>query len=351
MVWTADGIPSLKNYEQALYHVDTRKPYQKNSSYAGQKPWGGNRRYTRSLIRKATVDGVDNVVVCSYYGTDVISYFPDGTIKLSQIHVSVHRNGETHNYLWDSPSTGLIMKAGLGSFQPNPNHYFIDRIARTRSQNYYVDNNKQFHLIKAGLTILPNGEVEGATDEYVYTLRKKQMATLRKKYQPFVDYGDLLLKFNSDVSLTSQEEQIEMAKYGRVTTDSYSLRHRGHELYDDARAMWFDDLDAALAITDEDKRSQAFYPLFQAVALHAAKREWLSYNVGFNGIRWKMICQPEKFREYVYELIRYEFAYMLFDKEVANKERPAPAANQKYVGYGRTMPRVQTNLQDVSVSQ
>jgi len=351
MVWTADGIPSLKNYEQALYHVDTRKPYQKNSSYAGQKPWGGNRRYTRSLIRKATVDGIDNVVVCSYYGTDVISYFPDGTIKLSQIHVSVH-SGETHNYLWDSPSTGLIMKAGLGSFQPNPNHYFIDRIARTRSQNYYVDNNNKFHLIKAGLTILPNGEVEGSTDEYVYTLRKKQMAALRKKYQPFVDYGDLLLKFNSDVSLTSQEEQIEMAKYSRVTTDSYVLRHRGHELYDDARAMWFDELDAALAMTDEDKRSQAFYPLFQSVSLQAAKREWADHRtVGLNGMRWRMICQPEKFREYVYELIRYEFAYMLFDKEVANKERPAPAANQKYVGYGRTVPRVQTNLRLVSLSQ
>lgn len=352
MVWTADGIPSLKTYTDALHHYDSRKPYQKNSNIAGQKPWGGNRRYIRSLIRKATVDGIENVVVCSYYGTDVLSYFPDGTIKISQVHVSVH-NGETHNYVWDSPSTGLIIRAGLGSFQPNPNQYFIDRIARTRSMNYYIDNNKQYHLIKAGLTILPNGEVEGATPEYVFTLRKKQMAALRKKYQPFVDYGDLLLKFNNDVSVTNPDAQIDMAKYNRVTTDSYVLRHRGHELYDDARAMWFDELDAALAMPDEDKRAQAFYPLFQAVSFQAAKREWSTdANAGFNGIRWRMVCQPEKFREYVYELIRYEYAYMLFDKEVANKERPAPAANQKYVGFGRTVPRVvQTNLQDVSVSQ
>lgn len=351
--WTADGIPSLKNYTQALDHVDTRKPYQKNSNYAGQLPWGGNRRYTRSLIRKATVGGIENVVVCSYYGTDVISYFPDGTIKINQAHSPTTHNGKVVHYIWDSVSTGLVIKAGLGRFQPNENHCFIARIERTRSMNYYIDNNKQYHLIREGITILPSGEVEGGTVEHLYKLNKPKMAALRKKYKPFVDYGDLILKFNNDVSVTNQDEQTGLAKYGRLTTETYVLKHRGHEMYDDARATWFDVLDEALAITDEDKRSQMFYPLFQAVATHAAEREWMKdNNVGFNGMRWRMICQPEKFREYVYELIRFEFAYMLFDKEVASKERPAPAANQKYVGYGRTMPRVvKTNLQDVSVSQ
>jgi hypothetical protein len=43
---------------------------------------------------------------------------------------------------------------------------------------------------------------------------------------------------------------------------------------------------------------------------------------------------------------------MLFDKELASKDKPASAANQKYIAYGRQMPRaVKTNLQDVSVSQ
>jgi len=352
MTWTADGIPSLKNYEQALYHVDTRKPYQKNSSYAGQKPWGGNRRYTRSLIRKATVDGIENVVVCSYYGTDVISYFPDGTIKLSQIHVSVH-SGETHNYLWDSPSTGLIMKAGLGSFQPNPNHYFIDRIARNRSMNYYIDNNKQYHLIREGITILPNGEVEGGTPEYIYTLRKDKMSALRKKYKEFIDYGTLLLKFNNNVTITSQDTQLDLAKYNRMTTDTHILKHRGSDDCEDSRAAWFDDLDAALTFTKEEDKTQVFYQLFQFVSVHSAKREWLKdFSAGLNGIRWQLICEPERFREYVYDLIRYEYAYELFDKELASKDKPASAANQKYILFGRAMPRAaKTNLQDVSVSQ
>jgi hypothetical protein len=353
MVWTADGIPSLKNYEQALYHVDTRKPYQKNSSYAGQKPWGGNRRYTRSLIRKDTVNGIENVVVCSYYGTDVLSYFPDGTIKISQIHASVRRNGETVNYLWDSPSTGLVIKAGLGTFQPNPNQYFIDRIARTRSQNYYIDNNKQYHLIREGLTILPSGEVEGGTVEHVYTLNKAKMATLRKKYKEFIDYSTLLLKFNDNVTITSQDTQLDLAKYNRMTTDSSILKHRGSDDCEDSRAAWFDDLDAALTFTNEEEKTEVFYKLFQFVSVHAAKREW-SRQTQFsaNGLHWQLICEPERFKEYVYDLIRYEYAYMLFDKEIANKERPAPAANRKYVSYGRQMPRAsKTNLQDVSVSQ
>jgi hypothetical protein len=291
------------------------------------------------------------VVVCCYYGTDVISYFPDGTIKLGQIHTSAHRSGEIVNYLWDSPSTGLIIKAGLGTFQPNPNHYFIDRIARTRSQNYYIDNNKQFHLIKEGITILPSGEVEGGTPEYVYTLRKSKMSELRKKYQPFVDYGNLLLKFNNDVSLTSNKFD---SKYNQVTINSTTLRHhRGGNDAPDARALLFDDLDAALATTNDDDRSAAFYPIFEFISVNASKREWtqhvqISATTGA-GMRWRLICDPVTFREYMYDLMRYEFAYGLFDKELATKDKPASAANKKYVEYGRQVPR--TTLQDVSVSE
>jgi hypothetical protein len=351
MTWTADGIPALKNYIQALDYLNSRKPYQKNSSFVGQFPWGGNRRYTRSLIRKDTVDGIDNVVVCSYYGTDVISYFPDGTIKLGQIHAVTYHNGEIRSYLWDSPSTGLIIKAGLGTFQPNPNHYFIDRIARTRSQNYYIDNNKQFHLIKEGITILPSGEVEGGTPEHLYTLNKVKMSELRKKYKEFVDYGDLLLKFNNDVSLTDNKFD---SKYNNVTIDSTTLRHtRSGEEYYDARSVLFNDLDAALAMTKEDDKSAAFYPIFQYISVNAAKREWLQHNtlnqVVGAGMRWRLICEPVRFREYMYDLIRYEYAYELFDKEIANKDKPASAANKNYVQYGRQVPR--TNLQDVSVSE
>jgi len=193
MVWTADGIPPLKTYTEALHHYDSRKPYQKNSNIAGQRPWGGNRRYTRSLIEKRTVDGIENVVVCTYYGTDVLSYFPDGTIKVGQTHYTKDYNtGKQTSFIWDSVSTGLVIRAGLGSFQSS----FQDRIARARSQNYYIDNNNKYHLIKGGITILPNGEVEGATDEYIYTLRKSKMAELRKKYKAFTDYGSLMLQFN-----------------------------------------------------------------------------------------------------------------------------------------------------------
>jgi len=356
MVWTADGIPVLKTYTDALHRYDETRPYQKNSTFVGQKPWGGNRRYTRSLIEKRTVGGIENVVVCSYYGTDVISYFPDGTIKIGQIHTSVHRNGETVNYLWDSCSTGLAIKAGLGTFQPNPNHYFIDRIARTRSMNYYIDNNKQYHLIREGITILPNGEVEGGTPEYIYTLNKAKMSTLRKKYKEFIDYGTLLLKFNDNVTITHQDTQLDLTKYNRMTTDTSILKHRGVDDCEDSRAAWFDDLDAALTFTKEEDKTQVFYQLFQFLSVHAAKREWtqhvqISATTGA-GRRWQLICEPKKFREYVYDLIRYEYAYMLFDKELASKDKPASAANQKYIAYGRQMPRaVKTNLHDVSVSQ
>lgn len=351
MVWTADGIPPLKTYTEALHHYDSRKPYQKNSNHAGERPWGGNRRYTRSLIEKRTVDGIENVIVCRYYGTDVIFYFPDGTIKLSQAH-SVKRNndGEIVQYIWDSVSTGLVIMAGLGTFQPNPNHYFLDRIYRTRSQNYYMDNNKQYHLIKGGITILPNGEVEGATDEYTYTLRKVKMAELRKKYKEFTDYGSMMLQFNSEVVTTREDMEAHNAQqvYSKVTTDSYTMRHRGFVVdgYEDARAVWFADLNAALELTNEDEKAAALYPLFRAIAVNASERVW---DRAANSMGWRLVCTPEKFREYMYELIRFEYAYELFDKELAKKDKPASAANKKYVELGRVVAR--TNLQQVSVSQ
>jgi hypothetical protein len=140
-----------------------------------------------------------------------------------------------------------------------------------------------------------------------------------------------------------------------MTTDTHILKHRGVDDCEDSRAAWFDDLDAALTFTKEEDKTQVFYQLFQFVSVHAAKREWLQHTQISSttaGIRWQLICEPEKFREYIYELIRYEYAYMLFDKELASKDKPASAANQKYIAYGRAMPRaVKTNLQDVSVSQ
>lgn len=347
MVWTADGIPPLNTYTEALQHFDAVRPYQKNSNHAGEKPWGTNRRYTRSLIEKRTVDGIENVVVCRYYGTDVIFYFPDGTIKLSQAHnVKRNNDGEMVQYIWDSVSTGLVIRAGLGSFQSS----FKDRIARSRSQNYYVDNNNKYHLIKAGITILPNGEVEGGTEEYVYKLCKTKMAELRKKYKSFTDYGDLILKFCNDVSINDKDFATGKNPYKKLTTETYAFRHYNIEEYVDVRAAWFTALDAAVELTDENERADAFFPLFQAVVVHAAKRDWLHNDVAaLTGMRWRLICEPVKFREYFYELIRYEYAYELFDKEVATKNRPASAANKNYVELGRKEAR--TNLQQVSVSQ
>ena len=343
MVWTADGIPPLKTYTEALHHYDAIRPYQKNSNHAGERPWGTNRRYVRSLIEKRTVDGIENVIVCRYYGTDVIFYFPDGTVKLSQAHLSKRHNGEDVLYIWDSVSTGLIIRAGLGSFQSSSQ----DRIARARSQNYYIDNNRQYHLIKAGITILPNGEVEGATDEYTYTLRKTKMSELRKKYKEFTDYGSMMLQFNSEIVSTREDMEAHHAQqYSQVTTSSSDLRHRGIQDYEDARAIWFADLNAALELTNEDEKAAALYPLFRAIAVNASERIW---DRGSNGMGWRLVCTPEKFREYVYELLRFEYAYMLFDKELAKKDKPASAANKKYVELGRKEPR--TKLQDVSVSQ
>jgi hypothetical protein len=219
--------------------------------------------------------------------------------------------------------------------------------------NYYIDNNKQYHLIREGITILPNGEVEGGTPEYIYTLRKDKMSALRKKYKEFIDYSTLLLKFNNNVTITSQDTQLDLAKYNRMTTDTHILKHRGSDDCEDSRAAWFNDLDAALTFTKEEDKTQVFYQLFQFVSVHSAKREWLKdFSAGLNGIRWQLICEPERFREYVYDLIRYEYAYELFDKELASKDKPASAANQKYILFGRAMPRAaKTNLQDVSVSQ
>lgn len=350
-VWTADGIPALRTYTEALHYYDAVRPYQKNSNIAGQKPWGGNRRYTRSLIEKRTVDGIENVVVCTYYGTDVLSYFPDGTVKVGQTHYAKNYNtGETKEYIWDSVSTGLVIRAGLGRFQSS----FKDRIARARSQNYYIDNNNKYHLIKGGITILPNGEVEGATDEYVYTLRKSKMAELRKKYKAFTDYGSLMLQFNSEIVSTSEDMVAHTSNnYRQMTTDTYILKHRGHTEYEDARAIWFADLHDALKLTNEDDRAAALYPLFRVIAVNASERVWERDSAGGIRMGWRLVCKPERFREYVYELIRFEYAYELFDRELAKKDKPASPANRKYVELGRKVEAVvlRTNLQDVSVSQ
>lgn len=335
MVWTADRIPVLKTYEEALAHYNDVTPYNKRSNVAGAKPWGYNRKYPRSIIRLTMVDGVENVVVCSYYATDVVSYFPDGTIKLSQTQIYKNGNGETSSYLWDSVSTALIIGAALSQHS---------KVHRVNARNYYVDSKGEFHLIKGGITIMPDGEVKGATPEYVYTLRKSRMAELRKKYKAFTDYTTLMLTFSDDVSGFANADSNIGNKLNFLTTDSsilghYSTDKNKADCYA-ARDMFFTELDAAITETDDSKRMEKFYPLFASLATKAGERRWIrAYVNNSSTMQNTFTCDPLKLREYFYELIRYEYAYELFDMEAADKTKPARIVNKKYVNFGRTVAR------------
>lgn len=175
----SEDIPYLHNYQQALEHHDSVKPY-KSGEYKGLRPLGKNRRYTRARIE---VDGETKDVACTLYGHRVVVFKPN-----DEIHVSLCG--------WNTPSTREFAwwtcRANMGN----------------RNGGLYIEYHNHISPVESDshVMILKQGEILNAVSDSTYLLNRKAFNEVKQRYAKLREYFVLMSKVVEEVSAEDANE-------------------------------------------------------------------------------------------------------------------------------------------------
>lgn len=311
----SDDFPVLSTYEDAVKHHDSRTPYKRGKN-KGLRPLGFVRRYDRSQIR---MEG--EAVVCRYYNSDIIRFYPDNTIVLDH-------DG------FESPSTLECMNRILYKRFKLPNIWGgscrAQPVSKVRGKFYLQDikdpNIK--HRFDKPLTVLPNDEIVGGATETRYVMNQKLMAQVRKYYHEsgFMELVKFVVQMNPRLTKTEiQEKQHEARPVLQVGNSTRYFANKSAQRRDE----FFADLNGAVKIQDETERLTAYLPLAEQLVMSASDYCWdrvvdtYIYTTDFT-----------KSREFFYELCRYQYNHALFTQEVIPKGKVLADDNTKYIHLG-----------------
>jgi hypothetical protein len=295
-----ENIPALSSYADAVALFHNRLPY-KRGDKKGERALGTVRKYNRSLIHLHPL--LDDKVACSYYGTEVVSFYKDGRIEL--------RTGG-----YPSISTMLFIKAVL---RRTPHS-----VVRKHNKLYYYDSKQDQYLClpsESAVTLHPDGRIDGAQDEFQHTLSKTVMRELRKKYAEFLRYGCDMLTMNQDVVVEEGQTRVPQVDKRIIMWD----RGTTHPI---RRLEFFHAINFAMA-QDDDAKLQQYFALMSSVAWSAGCRVW----TGSTHSEFRR-CKPTQFKKAMETLIKLQYADKLFIKEEASKSKPVFDSNAFYVACG-----------------
>ena len=204
-------IQVMHSYEAAVNHFNNVVPL-KRGLLKGEKPLGAMRRYTRALIRMD-----DDVVVCSYYNSDVVKYFPSGEIHLD---LCGHNTNSTREFIDNT--------AGMYA-----------SVIRGKAYLRLLINGKEemFLFPEKGALVVKDRRVMNPQPQTVYRVNRKAMNEVRKRYADFIEYcktmGAVMNEVSqADVAFAGSIIQDPMTTDSKlrqlVFVDNYWGRARGH---------------------------------------------------------------------------------------------------------------------------
>lgn len=310
----SDDFPVLPTYQAAVEHHNSRTPYKRGKN-KGLRPLGFVRRYDRSQIR---MDG--DVVVCCYYNSDVIRFYPDNSIVLNH-------DG------FESPSTMECMNRILYQRFKLPNIWGgrgSQPVSKVRGKFYLQDIKDPSikHRFDKPLTITPDNEILGGATERKYMLNQQLMGQVRQYYYDarFIEFVKYVVQMNPRLSVgtdrLSDEAIRPMLQLGNST------RYFANKATQ-RRDEFFLELNIAVKIPDESERLAAYLPLAEQLVMSAADYVWERVMDCY-----VYVTDLQKTKEFFYELCRYQYNTELFTSEVVPQGKVVVDDNSKYVQLG-----------------
>jgi hypothetical protein len=207
----------LYNYEQAMRHYETRKPYIKGK-HKGVRPAAERYRHWLNI----RLEGED--VVLKMHNTDIITYKPTGEVIVNQ---GGWCTSTTHEAIGAMLSTTVFTRDGIG---------------------WITCANGTFPLRTEGANVLRlgNGWVyENPIYPVVHYVNRKKRNNVTAKYKAFVDYAFNMAKLLGEDC--HHDEQVYKAENGHIYTDQRLCE----------------------AMLDEDNRYKAWLALLKAADMTA----------------------------------------------------------------------------------
>ena len=286
------NIPSIPNYAKAKEHYESVTPIRGRDNV---RPLGSKRRYTwfrikenRRVIEDGFLGQYITTYTCTLYDShDCVEYFPDGSIAI-------------RTFGWHTPTTIAFINYATREF---------GHIESVKGKWYWKQKHDgKMFLIKAqamnrksvGIKLVREGwDDEGVmvvvdpVKEKKYSINRKAMNVVRKKYEFFRDYCYVMLSMNSSVS---REEVENITKeLGFNHTNLVGSEHwRTEDRTKINRDLFFSRMDRVIQAADLE--------LMYSLAILAC------YSFG----RWSYrdntaICSPQQFNKQWSELLKYKF--------------------------------------------
>ena len=339
-MYYADQLPSLLNYNTARNWYDTRKAYKRGRS-KGLYPLGDNRRYDRSLIEVGVEHGgVENggreFVVCSYYGTKVITFYSDNSIVINNGgYETIATEDFINSILRNRFAEGRVVYGDhedgiLAERKPK-----WSGIIRRKGKMYFSDGYGKDHRFERILKIAANNEVTGGVVEKRLELNQELMGKLRKHYAEFTEYLTYYVQMIGDRHAGGIANPVN-----KLSANMSDIRW-GLDKERANRTMFFHRLHEAMKIgkevetqegadegADKDAKLNEFLSLAEEVVINASMK-YYDYKMAQYFYR----IDPQRARDHFYEVCRYYYAKFLFSYKEVEMGKVVLNENKKYMDY------------------
>jgi hypothetical protein len=209
MTYRNSGIQRLRDYKQAMEWYEATPPIKGTGRNGGLKPLGHRNRTHFQILK-----GTEGEIKCRLYDTDVVTFYPDDTIKITD---ATYTTQTTANFIEDV----------LGIFAAVQDH---DIVIGLHGMRYRLGDGVVMKRDEQG--ILRVLKVDKA---YVHIINRKVMAKLRNNVKDFMQYlnGSIKIRDNGRFNEEEKEallEHLGMDDYGFGLASIPTWRNETEEL-------------------------------------------------------------------------------------------------------------------------
>jgi len=188
MTYRNSGIQRLRDYKQAMEWYEATPPIKGTGRNGGLKPLGHRNRTHFQILK-----GTDNEIKCRLYDTDVVTFYPDDTIKII-------------NDKYTTQTTANFIEDVLGIFAAVQDH---DIVVGIHGMRYRLGDGVVMKRDEQG--ILRVLKVDKA---YVHIINRKVMAKLRNNVKDFMQYLNGSIKIRDNGRFNEEEKEALLEHLG-----------------------------------------------------------------------------------------------------------------------------------------
>lgn len=306
--YNSANIKSLPTYAQAKAHYESVVPIRGSDNI---RPLGANRRYkyTQIVKRMISVETPDNplgewaeVYACNLWGTDYITFYPNGDLVMN----TGYRGVSVMNML----TYALKDVVGIGSM---------------RGKWYLINKKRESFVLKETeptVFSFVDGDYvpKDPTPEIVYTLNRKEMNALRKRYKKFVDYACTALGIDETIHRGEGSKLDEVKTYLKIKDNELLPSYYWNRKPDFKGNQ--ETIAKALDTFIEAGDLELAYNLMFLFAHNAGRYSYRDSSIS---------CSPQAFKKYFESFLKYAFRNNLFVAKEVEVGVPFYDANKKFM--------------------